>query len=167
MIRTEFTMLLTKLCTFYERKMPITGTVDLWFDAVKDIKESEIDYIFTRVTKENDSFPRNIAGLMWALHYEHVESTRDSTDATHYKHCPDCNGEGLLFLQKPFKNAGDYRYVFRCDQCKQSKVQAYPWGNKWILLKKGYEEIPDRIGRVQIRNQRELKKAVDEIGKAL
>lgn len=148
-----FNHFVKKLALFYERKAPQDGTMDLWFDVVEKIPSSELEAIFERIVKDNDSFPRNLTGAMWAIHYEILGQDRISTAKT-YQPCPECN-EGLLFLQKK-NNAGIYtRFVFRCDTCKQRK-ENYPWGNKIILRREGYEDIPIAEGAETINSWEDL-----------
>ncbi len=157
MVRLEFTMFISKLSKFYERKLPADGTMDLWFDVIGGIPSEEIQTIYDHITKENDAFPRNVTGAMWAHHYE-LRAAKGIAEATKvYKPCDYCK-DGLLLLEKENASSGFYgRYVFRCDQCKQRK-EAYPWGNLMILLNQGYREYPVLIpGAEMVSNMYELR----------
>jgi hypothetical protein len=160
MVRLEFKTFIIKLCAFYERKKPDDGTMDLWFDSVAMINQAELQQLFNQITQNCETFPRNITATMRALHNDSISELRNPETVT-YKPCSDCNGDGHLFLEKHNPRSDSYlRYVFRCDKCKQSS-NPYPWGNKWVLLNRGYKEIQDTVGTEKISNIKELREFLD------
>ncbi|KKW11471.1 MAG: hypothetical protein UY48_C0018G0005 [Candidatus Gottesmanbacteria bacterium GW2011_GWB1_49_7] len=137
MVLLEFKLFVEKLTTFYERKPPSNRTMDLWFEAIKAIPHQRLDVIYQRITKDLDTWPKNLTGQMWTISGD----TSNQSHETHYKDCAAGCDEGLLFMEREEKpGCGCYRYVFRCDQCKQ-RMEKYPWGNIDVLIKKGYRSI--------------------------
>lgn len=168
MLNSEFIDFVSKICRFYERKMPNPGTLELWFDVIHGINSNELAFILDRIVKDNESYPRNITALMWALHYEKKGGGGDVERK--YIACDYCDGEGLLLLRKEVKKDGTYMgFVFRCAHCKQSPYTACPWGNKYVLINKGYEEYPLYPGTENIANPRELQQFINRFseGKSL
>jgi len=158
----EFESFLVNLTAFFERKHPTDKIIDLWFDMVHDIPVDELLQIYNKITKENESFPRNLTAVMWALHYDIIAG--DPIREKVYKNCPECS-DGLMHLRK-MDGDGLYMqpYVFRCATCRQ-RAEAFPWGNRAALIREGYESPPIMEGTENIKNIKELRKFIlDKFG---
>jgi len=65
MEKETFERWLDKALTFFDRKGPSSATVDLWFQAVKDITAEALPRVYQELT-ELESLPRNLPGFMQA-----------------------------------------------------------------------------------------------------
>ncbi len=163
MQNSEFTIFLKNLCAYYERKPVNPQAMDLWYDRVKLISADSLDTIRFQIVENSETFPKNLPNVMWEYYREWRQGKNKSSD-TIKQDCEHCNGEGEIFLQKKHPSGEYYtRYVFRCDQCKQNKCSAYPWGNKVVLINHGYEPLPEMKGADSITNVKELQEFLGDL----
>lgn len=137
----EFTRVLKELTDYYERaKEPRHGTIELWFAKVKKIPGEPLPWIVSRIESENETFPKNLPGALWAFYREWLSANPDRVAHIQPRDCPDCT-DGLLWATIR-KNGIQYSYVFRCCLCRQSMVQAYPLAGRRELGEDGYQVMP-------------------------
>jgi hypothetical protein len=138
----EFSKILKELGDYYERaKEPRHGTIELWFDKVKNIPTEPIGWVISRIESENESFPRNLPSAMWGAYRDWMSSHPERVAHQTFHDCPDCN-DGVLPARKGTRGVDRYTYTFRCGRCKQSKTMAYPMATRMQLMSEGYEVIP-------------------------
>lgn len=135
----QFRAFVFDLSDYYERKRPQDSTLDLWFDEVRNIPDEPLEWIKTKIFKENDSKPSNIPATMWALYnawlaaHPEKRARRDNVD------CPDCEG-GWLVLQKWVEG---YRQPIShsapCGRCKQ--IPAAEYMTLFQAREKGFERV--------------------------
>jgi hypothetical protein len=65
MEKAAFTRWLNQALTHFERKEPSDATVDLWFQAVKDIPAKALPWLYQELISL-EAFPRNLPGFMRA-----------------------------------------------------------------------------------------------------
>src|SRR3990170_4706864 len=115
---SELRSFLDSLTGFFEKKHPSDKTVELWFDTANGIPSAEIRQIYQRITRECESWPRNLPATMWAIHYDIIANLHTAEKT--YKYCDAGCNEGLFHMRKK-NELGFYgqHCVFRCDTCKQ------------------------------------------------
>ncbi|HLA29285.1 MAG TPA: hypothetical protein VJZ49_15470 [Syntrophales bacterium] len=153
---SELRSFLDSLTGFFEKKHPSDKTVELWFDTANGIPSAEIRQIYQRITRECESWPRNLPATMWAIHYDIIANLHTAEKT--YKYCDAGCNEGLFHMRKK-NELGFYgqHCVFRCDTCKQRTEGGFPWGNKHMLIRQGHESLPIMEGAENIKSIRELK----------
>lgn len=136
----EFTKAIKELCDFYERaKEPRQGTIELWFDRVRQIPSEPVPWIIGKIEENSDTFPRNLPGALWAGFREWSQAYPEKMAPRVMCDCPDCT-DGILWARAE-KNGQRYSYIFRCARCKQSNTEAYPMASRTELMA-DYEVMP-------------------------
>ena len=139
MNQIQFRQFVYDLSDYYERKRPQDSTLDLWFDEVRNIPDDPLEWIKTKIFKENDTKPSNIPATMWALYNAWLQAHPEKRAYKESVDCPDCE-EGWLVLKKTVKG---YRQPIShsapCGRCKQ--IPAAKYYTLDDAHKAGYERI--------------------------
>jgi len=136
----EFKEFLKDIGIYYERKAPNDGTIEAWFERVKKIPSEPIGWITDKIFEANETYPKNIPNTMWAFYREWVQSNPNKIAHKNYFKCPDCDGEGIINMSKTVNNY-PYKYVARCERCKQSDLGGIDYISKIMAERHGYAVI--------------------------
>jgi len=160
MVQARFLDFVTDVFDYFERKRPNDNTMDLWFDEVRNIPDEALEWIKSRIFKENDNKPSNLPATMWALYNAWLQANPHKRAFTEEKDCPDCEG-GWLVLQKRIDGYKQpISHSAPCGRCKQipnayyltleeaerkgykrTDLRASPWDGKSV------KQVADAIGK--------------------
>jgi ribosomal protein S27AE len=162
MLLFDFSNIINELCDYYERREPKEGTKELWFQRVKSIPLEALPWIVKKITQENETFPKNLPGVIAALFFSWREAHPEKFTTRREVDCPDCD-DGTIRAWKIGANGKTYSYLFRCGRCKQSNVQGWPAMTRFALLEAGYEpEQKEKPGRPKGSVQQAVKTLVEQ-----
>ena len=134
-----FTMLISTLCNYYERKEPRRETIDLWFGKIKHVDDRAVETIVSHIQESHDMFPKNLPMLMQSLYRDWAAGHPGYTKKEVM--CPDCNG-GIITLIKLSATVGCYcKFAFTCARCKQYQAPGYRMAYRAQLMAEGYREV--------------------------
>ncbi len=136
MTLSELTDLVNELSAFYERKEPRPTTIELWYRLIKNIPSEPVKWITKKIETNYEAFPKNLTVALWSAYGEWQQAYPEKKSIENYFECPDCV-EGLIFANKK-KNDLNYKYVFRCSLCKQSRCREYQVISAKELKEQGY-----------------------------
>lgn len=151
----EFKTLLERLSVYFGT----TGFVSkerlqAWFQEVKNIPSSAIEFIYTQFVKERDLIPRNVPKA--------IKEYTQLWHQTNYKHpndrntmpCRECGGRGFIWCRRPFLHEGEplshmndrelsEEISYRCASCQNWSPyvapQSKPAATRQQLIELGYK----------------------------
>lgn len=139
MVQVRFLDFVTDVFDYFERKRPNDNTMDLWFDEVRNIPDEALEWIKSRIFKENDNKPSNLPATMWALYNAWLQANPDKRAHRESVNCPDCEG-GWLVLQKRLPMyAIPITHSAPCGRCKQ--IPAAQYMTLFQAKEKGFERV--------------------------
>lgn len=148
----EFSSMLAELCDYYERREPKQGTKELWYERVRSIPAEALSWIVKKITTESESFPKNLPGMVYALHIAWREAHPDKVAHDYHGDCQDCD-DGTIRAWKISANNKPSSYLFRCRRCQRDTTQGWPMATLGELLEQGYEpeqkEKPGKPGAIK------------------
>jgi hypothetical protein len=158
----EFQGSVKKICSYYERKIPNDNTLDLWFEKTKNIPLDSVSWIERKIFEENESYPKNLPSIMWALYSAWLAAHPEKRAFKNAVSCPDCE-EGWLVLEKQENYKQPTSYSAACGRCKQVSAGYYMTLEK--ALKAGYKrkDLKTYPGSVN----KDLKSLIDRIGERI
>jgi len=160
MVQVRFLDFVTDVFDYFERKRPNDNTMDLWFDEVRNIPDEALEWIKSRIFKENDNKPSNLPATMWALYNAWLQANPHKRAFTEEKDCPDCEG-GWLVLQKTIAGYNQpISHSVPCGRCRQ--IAAVKYLTLAEAIKAGYERTNLKSSPWDGRSAREM---ADSIGK--
>ncbi|GEM_PF-3481189 len=146
MVQMRFIEFVTDIFDYFERKKPNDNTMDLWFDEVRNIPDECLEWIKSKIFKENDNKPSNIPATMWALYNAWLQAHPEKRAHRESVNCPDCEG-GWLVLQKIVENKfGKPMYEHAiptftapCGKCRQLPMRNFV--TLFQALEQGYQRV--------------------------
>jgi len=159
MVQARFLDFVTDVFDYFERKRPNDNTMDLWFDEVRNIPDEALEWIKSRIFKENDNKPSNLPATMWALYNAWLQANPDKRAHRESVDCPDCEG-GWLCLTRPVRG---YKvpptFSAPCGRCRQ--VRAAQYMTLAEALRQGYSRVNlHAVTTVRSRNIGELIRSI-------
>lgn len=125
MVQMRFIEFVTDVFDYFERKKPNDNTMDLWFDEVRNIPDECLEWVKSKIFKENDNKPSNLPATMWALYNAWLQAHPEKRARKESVDCPDCES-GWLILEK---DQDPYRTPISatapCGRCRQLRMPKY------------------------------------------
>jgi len=163
MVQVRFLDFVTDVFDYFERKRPNDNTMDLWFDEVRNIPDEALEWIKSRIFKENDNKPSNLPATMWALYNAWLQANPDKRAHRESVDCPDCEG-GWLCLTRPVRG---YKvpptFSAPCGRCRQVRA------GKYMTLSEAFAEGFKRqnLGAHTNAGARNVKTLAAQVGKEI
>jgi hypothetical protein len=159
----EFNATIQNICAYYQHSEPKGPTLNLWYDKVKNIPAEPIRWIEKKMFDEQESYPKNIPSMMWALYNTWLAANPHKRAMTEDKNCPDCEG-GWLAIEK---QVDGYRqkisHSAACGKCKQLPSARYMTLQQ--AIEQGYNRID--LKTYPVNGPKDIKKLADMVGKKM
>ena len=139
MVQVRFLDFVTDVFDYFERKRPNDNTMDLWFDEVRNIPDEALEWIKSRIFKENDNKPSNLPATMWALYNAWLQANPDKRAHRESVNCPDCEGGWLVLHKRLPMYAIPITHSAPCGRCKQ--IPAAQYMTMFQAKEKGFERV--------------------------
>jgi len=94
---THFDSMITRVFKYFNRKVPDSQQLNLWFNKVKFIPKTAIPYIYEFITDKADSLPSNIPQKLktgWGCYLR--DNPRMIARVHEKTPCNDCSGKGII-----------------------------------------------------------------------
>jgi hypothetical protein len=135
-------VIIKNLCSYYERKaIPTESARDLWYAKIRNIPDESAQWIVNRIQDTQEAFPRNLPAMIWGMYREWLDSHPDKQARQQRVKCPDCNGDGYVFVITIDKESNPHEYVFRCPVCDQAAEIGIPYWDRIAHEAAGYQRL--------------------------
>lgn len=156
----EFTETIRTVCTYYERKIPSDNALELWHERVKNVPKESMEWIERKIFEENDTFPKNLPSVIWALYNAWLNAHPDKRAYQEEKQCPDCEGGWIVLTRIVTGYKQLISFSVPCGRCKQVGSAYYRTLEECIRA--GYER---NMLKDHNAPKRTVKEMIRDIGK--
>jgi hypothetical protein len=115
MNRQNFDRAISRIFNFFQKKYPMTVTLDNWFSDVSFIPDEAIPDIEVAI-RSMDGLPRNLPKAFREGWAKWKNANPDKIVGHQKTKCPECKGSGFLWYQ-----LDNYSHVCRCANCENWK----------------------------------------------
>lgn len=142
----EFNDLIQRWVEYWERKAVNSKSMERWFEKVRKVNSDALSWIANTAEDRHEKCPPSFVGLIWSLYQEWQEKHPDQRvpDYDASRTCPrkECR-EGLLHVYRDSGLGYSAAYVFRCGECKRSRLTGIPETTWAWLMGNGYSVESD------------------------
>lgn len=102
---------ISRLCTYFERKLPAPATIEVWYQACKYIPLEALLWIESQL-QDIDTWPKNFPGTVKKLWFAYREAHPEKATKEELG-CDRCH-QGFLTLARVEKEGLPVNYLVRC-----------------------------------------------------
>lgn len=149
----QFNRLMKSLSEYYERKFPSDDTRAAWFEKVKNIPGTAVEWMQKTITDRHETFPKNLPNCLWALYQEWRKEHPDKAGPfAGGCSCESCDN-GILHARKTVEGIS-HVFAFRCQACSRSELNGLPTANEFWLQREGYEIDSAKVSQSHVVSSR-------------
>lgn len=117
---SKFNELIQNLFHYFDRKQPGHEQLRLWFSEITHIPNMVVDFIYQKITRDNEAMPKNIPMAIKAGWEEWKKLNPAKVMNYQVTDCKVCGSIGLMFYRKKEKPKSGIRYEYCacCPDCE-------------------------------------------------